>query len=196
MGEFRLGPEAEAYIKFSKGSYWVYKNTITLKLDTVRVNWYSSELLHFKSEKNDYYRENINVRWTGTISGFYDFKTLHPYVDLPPERLSKSVHHFALPCTKSGGTTSMIFLPIKKDGGGGVSGQTTTFNQLHDSLLVQNRWYYDVAEFEVDIDYTQNDWRGVYYWAKNIGLIKREKYTTFTSEYIEGWELTDYFIVQ
>ena len=72
----------------------------------------------------------------------------------------------------------------------------TVLNQVHDSLQVQGQWYYDVAEFEVDIDYVWDNKITKYYWAKHVGLIKREKYAHWTREFIEGWELIDYEVTQ
>ena len=105
LGEFRLGAEGEAYIKFEPGSYWVYENDQTGERDSIVMQWYRSSLKHLKGERNDFYREDIQFRWYGSFTGVYDFYTLHPFADLTTGSLLESVHHFAIPCNKSQGPT-------------------------------------------------------------------------------------------
>jgi len=96
---------------------------------------------------------------------------------------------------QSGSRSVMFYYPFDLPKGGGAS-QDVIFKGKLDSLQVQDKWYYDVVEFEVDIDYSQNGRRGVYFWAKNVGLIKRDRYSHITKEIEESWELIDYKVTQ
>ena len=192
LGEFRLGAEGEAYIKFEPGSYWVYQNDQTGERDSVVMQWYNSQMLHFEGRTRDYYREHIQFQWKGTTSGTYDFVTSHLFVDLTPqEQFDKSIRRWNVATHKVTGTSTMIYFPLDYNVGGSVSGQRVELKR-YDSLQVQGQWYYDVAEFEAKPDPLMNGRIGRYYWAKNVGLIKREKYEHWTNEYTEGWHLIRY----
>ena len=196
LGEFRIGQEGEAYIKFEPGSYWVYQNSKTSRVDTITMKSYHSEMRYFQGDRNMFSREHLDIRWTGT-NGEYLISTLHPYVDLTPqEALNNSVRYFAMPANKPGvGITSMIHWPLERFNKAGVSGQTTLFNGVHDSLMVKGTWYYDVAEFEVDNDpqYRTPDTNHTkYYWAKNIGLIRRVLLEERATTEIESYDIITY----
>lgn len=198
LGEYRLGEEGESYIKFEPGSYWVYQNDQTGERDSIVMQWYSSEMLHFEGRIRDYYREHIQFQWKGS-SGTYTFYNSHPFVDLTPEsQFQTSISNWGFITSLHGiGTSSLVFMPVKQDGGGGaVGGLRMELFKTYDSLQVQGQWYYDVAEFEAKPDPLMKGRITKYYWAKHVGLIKREKYAHWTREYIEGWELIDYDVTQ
>jgi hypothetical protein len=44
LGEFRLGAEGEAYIKFEPGSYWVYENDMTGERDSFEMRDYNAKV--------------------------------------------------------------------------------------------------------------------------------------------------------
>ncbi|PCJ67735.1 MAG: hypothetical protein COA58_00955 [Bacteroidetes bacterium] len=187
-GEYRLGPKGEAYIKFTPGSYWIYENDKSKELDTITMQWYYSKMINLKGERNSFSREDIDLKM-----GPYIFDLQHPYPDATPSPLP---HVFVFHTQKGPSRSGIFFYPFDTNLQGGNSGQVTKLNQLHDSLKIQDQWYYDVAEFEADIDYIWDERRTKYFWAKNIGLVKREKYMNFTEEYIEGWELIDFDVSQ
>jgi hypothetical protein len=56
--------------------------------------------------------------------------------------------------------------------------------------------YSKVAEFETNKDWQTGGYTTNTFWAKNIGLIKREKYSPLTGEYIESKELIEYNVTQ
>lgn len=193
LGEFRLGEEGESYIKFEPGSYWIYENDMTQELDTIVMDYYYSTMRKFEGLKREYYREDISFGWRTGATGAYVFRSLHPFADLTPEEsFQSSVRHWSIPGGGlSGSKTAMMHMPPKFNAGGG-SGQISQLAALHDSLLVKDTWYYDVAEFEVDIDPA---WKGrptKYFWAKHVGLIKREQYEHWTEAYTQGWHLIEY----
>jgi hypothetical protein len=191
LGEFRLGAEGEAYIKFEPGSYWVYENDQTGERDSIVMQWYNSQMLHFEGRTRDYYREHIQFQWRGN-SGTYDFITSHLFVDLTPqEQFNKSIRRWNLATHKVTGTSTMIYFPLDYNVGGSVSGQRVELKR-YDSLQVKGQWYFDVAEFEVSNDWIWDSKPTKYFWAKHVGLIKREKYAHWTNEYTEGWHLIRY----
>ena len=196
LGEFKLGPEGEAYIKFEPGSYWIYENTKTKQLDTAIMKWYTSYMANFDGERRKYSREQIEFRWQ-TTRGEFRFSHGNVYQDLTSDSTwNKSVRHWGFALTGPSGIPSdVVSLPPNLDVvSGSTSGQRTSIVKIHDSLQVQGKWYYQVAEFEVNPDPAMNGRIGKYFWAKGIGLIKREKFEHWTFEYTEGWELIDYNI--
>ena len=197
LGEFRLGAEGEAYIKFEPGSYWVYENDMTGERDSIVMDYYRSKMRHFQGLEREYYREDISFKWESN-NGVYIFNSVHPFADLTPESAFQSnSRHWAMPCNRQVvGPSAIMHMPPTFTSGGGVSGQISTHRLTHDSLQVQGEWYYDVAVFEVDNDPLLDNKPSKYYWAKNVGLIKKEKFKHWTNEYIEGWHLVKYQVTQ
>ena len=197
LGEFRLGAEGEAYIKFEPGSYWVYENDMTGERDSIVMDYYRSKMRHFQGLEREYYREDISFKWESN-NGVYIFNSVHPFADLTPESAFQSnSRHWAMPCNRQVvGPSAIMHMPPTLTSGGGVSGQLSTHRLTHDSLQVQGEWYYDVAVFEVDNDPLLDNKPSKYYWAKNVGLIKKEKFKHWTNEYIEGWHLVKYQVTQ
>lgn len=197
LGEFKLGAEGEAYIKFEPGSYWIYENTKTKQLDTAVMKWYSSSMANFDGERRKYSREQIEFRWQ-TTRGEYRFSHGNVYEDLTWDSTwNKSVRHWGFALTgPSGIPSTVISTPPNLDFvGGGTSGQKVAINKIHDSLQVQNKWYYKVAEFELDSDpsyYTLYTDHTKYYWARNVGLVRRVLLEEHTTTEVESWDIIEY----
>lgn len=193
LGAFTLGAEGEAYIKFEPGSYWIYENDVTNERDTQVMLYYKSKMLHFKGKRNEYDREDIEFSWQGN-SGTYQFENGQPYVDATPAPLVEAMQ---FECSRLGfGVSSLFYFPFNPEWGGRTSGQISKFRTLHDSLQVSGNWFYDVAEFEVDKDWIWKGENNKYFWAKNVGLIKKERYYPLDKSYEEGWYLIEHFVVQ
>jgi hypothetical protein len=199
LGEFRLGAEGEAYIKFEPGSYWVYENDMTGERDSIVMDYYRSEMRPFQGLERNYSREHIEFKWSINETGSYTHITGHPFVDLTPENVwQNSVMNWGFITTPEAASAStIVFMPIAESGAGGAVGGTGMhLSEMYDSLNVSNEWYYEVAVFEVDRDWIWDSKPTKYYWAKNVGLIKKEKFKHWTNEYIEGWHLVKYQVTQ
>ena len=200
LGEFKLGPEGEAYIKFEPGSYWIYQNSVTAAKDTITMTTYRSKILFFDGELRSYYREDIRYTMKGN-SGNYITINEHPYVDATPENLHKEgVELFSMNTSKvSIGATTSFYYPFSMPSGGTISGQSSYLIKQHDSLQVQGKWYYTVAEFEVDNDWmysTKETNHTKYYWAKNVGLIRRVLLEERSIDEVESWDIIEYNVTQ
>jgi hypothetical protein len=198
LGEFRLGAEGEAYIKFEPGSYWVYENDMTGERDSIVMDYYRSEMRHFQGLERNYSREHIEFKWSINETGSYTHITGHPFVDLTPASTwDESVRRWSFVSTPEASSSStMIWVPVKFETGGGVSGQLTKRTEIYDSLQVQGEWYYDVAVFEVDNDWIWDSKPTKYYWAKTVGLVKKEQFKHQSGEYVQGWHLIKYQVTQ
>ena len=200
LGEFRLGAEGESYIKFEPGSYWVYENDKTGERDSVVMDYYYSEMRHFKGLEREYYREHIEFTWLAS-SGTYNFNSLHGFPDLTPEAdFQRGLKHWSIPCRKQVvGQSAIMHMPPTYNSGGGVSGQISLLSMVHDSLLVAGEWYHDVAVFEVDNDWIWNTFNTnhtKYYWAKNVGLIRRVLLEENSIVELESFNLIKYQVTQ
>ena len=199
LGEFRLGAEGESYIKFEPGSYWVYENDISGERDSVVMEYYRSEMWHFEGLKREYYREHIAFKWTRNGIGSWIFRTTHPFTDLTPEQTwQNSVNNWGFVTSPGAASPStIVFVPISENGAGGALGGTGMhLDSTKDSLQVSDEWFYDVAVFEVDNDPIFDSKPSKYYWAKNVGLIKKENFSHLTGERLELWDLVKYQVTQ
>ena len=201
LGEFRLGAEGESYIKFEPGSYWVYENDKTGERDSVVMDYYYSEMRHFKGVEREYYREHIAFKWRINESGSYTHITGHPFVDLTPNSTwEETVRRWSfISSPEASSSSTMIWVPVSFETGGGVSGQLTRRTIIHDSLLVAGEWYHDVAVFEVDNDWIWNTFNTnhtKYYWAKNVGLIRRVLLEENSIVELESFNLIKYQVTQ
>ncbi len=130
LGEFRLGAEGEAYIKFEPGSYWVYENDMTGERDSIVMDYYRSEMRHFQGLEREYYREDISFKWESN-NGVYIFNSVHPFADLTPESAFQSnSRHWAMPCNRQvvGPSAIMHMPPTFTSGGGKWSNIHTSIN--------------------------------------------------------------------
>jgi hypothetical protein len=174
---------------------------MTGERDSIVMEYYRSKLRHFQGLEREYYREHIEFRWNINTSGSYLFYTGHPFADLTPdETWQNSVRNWGFVTTPEASSPStMIFVPIKQSGSGGVSGQISILSNTFDSLKVQGEWFYDVAEFEIDNDWIWNTFNTnhtKYYWAKNVGLIRRVLLEEHTTAEVESFNLIRYQVIQ
>ncbi len=158
----------------------MYKNTKTKALDTIIYDNYTEKMLHFKGERYEYDREDIQFNMHSKTWGYTQrCENGHPIEDGNKEYKS----HFWFRKSQS------------ENGGGGFVGevaflgfpQDTTLNgndggidiHLHPTFTVQGQMYQNVVEFEIQPDYvftTVYSDHTSYYWAPNVGIIKQVLY--------------------
>jgi hypothetical protein len=172
---YRLGP-ARDYMWFNPGSYWIYKNTKNNELDTVRlISFYYSTYYKWSYEDNTSY---FNPNSTPIRGYFY-----------PINRL-----------VSGEGLIGAFFYPFDKSGVAGTGSSQTKFKELFTTMTLNNQTYLEVAQFETDSDdiwYSDTTSNLIrypktrYYWAKNVGLVKRENVSENYS-----WELIEHHIIK
>lgn len=179
--------EAKDYLVFKKGTYWVYKNSLTQELDSMILTSCNLDTLHAEGDKRIFDYEEIDF----VIKSMRDNATYHTY-DFPP---NPDVLNFdfgwAWQCNRSGGeyskyqtgshTSAQFYYPFSKESLGNGS-YHIKFIEKKDSLSVSSQTYYKLATFLVTHDvafpypnsYYGDYWENKYYWAPNYGLVKVE----------------------
>ena len=198
IGPFQLAAEGKAYIKFTPGTWWVYKNTKTKALDTIIYDNYTEKMLHFKGERYEYDREDIQFNMHSKTWGYTQrYESGQPFVDYTWAKENQKTYWFI----KS----------QSENGGGGFAGEIfifsydfdTTLNgnegkvdiHLHPTFTVQGQTYQNVVEFEIFQDGTWRDgvgdsWHTSYFWAPKTGIVRRVKYQSISNKEINyAWEL-------
>jgi hypothetical protein len=200
LGPLYLG-EAADYIYFLEGSWWKYQNTKTNEIDSTVLTSSYLELKNYTCSDNTNWIQKEDITFTTeskTICSNRNYRIRQAWGCRPNNTLNKYFEFFVQDGCKNFSESVTFYFPfdLPKSGSGG---QDVIFNKLHDSLKVQNQWYQDVAEFEIDNDPTYERYkypRTKYFWAKNIGLLKKEKYSISAIEPEEAWELIDHNVIQ
>lgn len=197
LGFFPLG-EIKDYHYFQPGSWWVYKNMITGDLDTVVMARRKIDTIPVGNNIRKFSYEDITYTTTSiTLKENYRHYRRYPMSAEPIDwkyfyyisrsRISDKNGFegiqdvFISPDDISYGYADIIFI------------ENLDTLSLNSGILV-----YKVKVFETDFegDGSWDSYPAKYYWAKNIGLIKREKLDTDKITLLEGWELIDYEITQ
>lgn len=192
---FELG-EAKQYLWAAPGSYWIYRNTKTGDLDTQTVTycktyWVSDRGTN-KSTKHisvDYevlargVKSSFNVWEYQDKTSFYNADALRPYKTYLVRTIS----------TIGQSINDPFWLPASINENGG----TTNCINVDTTIVIKSKVYEHVVVFDIDIDAIWENKLGCirpnsrYYWAKDIGLIKKEM-----NRCDYAWELIDYKILQ
>jgi hypothetical protein len=195
--------EAENYLWAKPGSYWIYKNTKTGDLDTQQVTnfaFFTDTTINFKGVKKSerliyIIYDLLYVRIYSSFNKWYYVHTTNRYNNLGDEVNSNRVI-----CERevSGeGSVQPFFFPFEVGLQGAGDGTSyTTLKSLESKYTLQGKEFLKVAIFEIDLDVI---WypnsikypKTRYYWAENVGLVKREN----TKENY-SWELIEYNIIK
>ena len=200
-GPVLLG-EGRDYIIFPEGSWWKYENTKTGEIDSIVMTSSSEELITYGCGESDnsLVKENFNMRANSeTICRSLTFRIRQAWGCQPANKLN---HYFEFlvkdGCARSS-ESALFYYPFDLSKSG-VSGQDLFFRAFHDSLEVLGVWYDEVAEFELDKDFIWDRKITKYFWAKGVGLIRREQYRRDPDEWskpielLTAWQITDYHI--
>lgn len=194
---FPLG-EAKKYLCFNQGSYWIYKNTKTGDLDTQACEGYLLDNIVVKGTFN--HTKHITVRYeymsrviSSSFNDCYYYDVTAGYNPDAIRQLKTIVDRNSSKI----GSIKAFFYPFVLNEKLGNGSSNSIFIGLDSTLLIQGKTYYNVAKFELDKD---DIWEekmnctranSVYYWAKDVGLIKKEMKSCNYS-----WELIDYNIIK
>lgn len=189
--------EAKSYLWALPGSYWIYKNTANGFLDTQVCTGFLCDTIIVKGEYKD--TKHITVEYERInrfISSSFNDWTIHEetagYNGNYPRELKAIVARYA-----NGGEIKAFFYPFNIGERNGTGSSYTTCKGMDSSMLIQGKTFSNVIKFDVDKDDIWDDKlqcirsNNIYYWAKDVGLIKKEMKTCNSS-----WELIEYNIIR
>ncbi|OFY65081.1 MAG: hypothetical protein A3H98_07835 [Bacteroidetes bacterium RIFCSPLOWO2_02_FULL_36_8] len=183
------------YVIFPVGSWWVYKDSATGALDTVKVISQEIKIIEEDGDGNGV----IDYKWEYLLQ---DKSKTFPAEHIincfgMADELEKSHYSIKIEKTHCFGQTVIIFVSNISLGNSNYS-ENIYYIELRDSLLSQNFNFHQIKIFKIsrvktgagcDIDYdTTSKYDGIYYYAKSVGLIKK----THTDSL--NWELINYHI--
>lgn len=188
------------YIWANTGSYWIYKHSKTGELDTQTVtSFYFDSAV---SRGTEDYSKHITIKYD-VLSRVIKSTAYN----LTFSDNTSGYEANATPLTKdstfnlkryAGGFQLMWVLcyPFVKDKFAGNGASFVKFKSMDSTMVVQGKTYFDVAKLDIDFDVF--DEKGcqyipvtTYYWAKNVGLIKK---TVNNCNF--SWELIEYNIIK
>ncbi|MDL2309209.1 hypothetical protein LJC53_06475 [Bacteroidales bacterium OttesenSCG-928-C03] len=161
-GEIRIDQESKDYCLFAEGSYWIYQDSATLKIDSVVIDkpiYYNLRRSNGNGYDCETYSSRVSVYSHDTVLSFSTrLTTSQAYAD------------DLKPCL-------LMYRGIKYHNGG-IGEMFPGFINLIILLAQKNIYsingitYSDVKIFEENYLAQKN----IYYWAKHIGLIREEIY--------------------
>ncbi len=176
----RLG-ELKNYLWTLPGSYWIYKNSLTGDLDTQVCNFFTFDSIKSQGTldnskhihvENDFIKRQIESSFTGFI--YFD-QTAISGPDLKSFNNGVTVLYKTL--TNDIGVIKPLFYPFTDGLINGTGSSYTNCKGMDSTLIIQGKTYYNVAKFDIDQDDIWFNYanypNAVYYWAKDVGLIKR-----------------------
>ncbi len=191
----RLG-EAKNYLYSLPGSYWIYKNTSTGQLDTQVCTGFVFDSIIVKGSES--YSKHVTVEYDVIKRSIESTFNHWVYFDQTgnhnPDGASYNNGRNILSRTK-GGFIIPFFHPFHDGVQSGTGSSVSTCKGMVNSMTIQGKTYSTVAKIDIDKD---DIWEeklncirahDVYYWGKDVGLIKKEMVSCGYS-----WELVDYKI--
>ena len=180
---YPVPPEVEPYFLFRKGSYWIYEETGSSKIDSVYL--FRSQIIRMDGE------EDFGYNYELYLSGFHRSSTgdsVRGYGQpfFSDEKIWMYEEEYL--STDSPGSAATFLSPLmvgEVHSFGGDFG--LTYESIADSMVLSNETFYAVMVFRQTATKSLNHTERIYY-AKNVGVIKRELFNG------EVWELKKYFI--
>lgn len=196
----KINNEVKSYLLAQPGSYWIYKNTATNELDTQICTYFRIDSIKAKGTRND--TKHINIEYdrmkryikSSYNQWVYDEETNRNTPDASSYNNGRTLFNRAV---GGEGEIEPFFYPFIPGIGAGTGSSYTSFIGMDTTLTIQGKNYANVVRFEIDKD---DIWErklncirsnNIYYWAKDIGLIKKEMKTCNMS-----WELIEYNIIK
>ncbi len=189
-GPYTLG-EARDYLDFKPGSWWVYQNNKSGLYDTLVLKSISIRSQTFTG-KNTVIKDMVNMLIYSTTTGYeYKYYTWGANPDLKKEDLEKANFiSLILGKSKAGdyqGETVSFFYPFDSAVTSGTGSHTSYYKKFDSSYTLNGKTFFSIRKFYLDHDNTWDRWWVNYYWAKDVGLIKKEN---IKKE--ESWDLVNY----
>jgi hypothetical protein len=191
--------EMKSYFWAKEGSYWIYKNTQTGDLDTQTCTSFYFDSIKVRGTFNNtkYKVLEYDKLARTTYSSFNMTFISDESINVSPDSRSfnNGVNKIDRSTSSSNGYITAFMHPFIDGYGSSTGSSITRFIGLDSTLSIQGKTYYNVAKFELDEDdiwYNNANYPNtVYYWAKDVGLIKRWNKTDNYS-----WELMQYNIIK
>ncbi len=195
---FELG-EAKSYLWSKPGSYWIYKNTKTNELDTLTCTGF--KLDSFTTKGTEDYSKHITIRYDFLKRYLYSSFNKWTYVDETSKYYAdgtpfKGLFFAIMKQVYGEGIISAIHYPFDYPAKSGTGSSLTSYIGMDTTLLIQGKTYFNVAKFELDMDeLSEKDCQYIpitrYYWAKDVGLIKK-----MVKNCNYSWELIEHQIIK
>ena len=198
---FRM-TEVKDYVWFKPGSYWIYKNTKNNLLDTVTCTGFYYDSVTIKGTYD--YSKHITLNYDRleitTYSSHYKWYYRDWSGNTTPDAPNFKKNRFLMDRTCPSGLLVPFFYPLDIGGFSGTGSSVTQLKSVEETLNIENEMYFKVAQFEIDSDdiwYSDTTSNLIrypktrYYWAKNVGLVKRENVSENYS-----WELIEHHIIK
>ena len=190
---------AKDYLWAEPGSYWIYKNTATNDLDTQICILFAMDTIFKKGTTKE--TKHITVTYERIIryikSSFNQWIYYDKTIDFPPSIDGYTGYNYINRSVSGEGIIKPFIKPFNIGAKFGNGSSTTTCSSFVPTLTLQGKNYTNVALFDIDKD---DIWErklscirsnNIYYWAKDVGLIKKEMKTCNMS-----WELIEYNIIK
>lgn len=198
---FRM-TEVKDYVWFKPGSYWIYKNTKNNLLDTVTCTGFYYDSVTIKGTYD--YSKHITLNYDRleitTYSSHYKWYYRDWSGNTTPDAPNFKKNRFVMDRTCPSGIIIPFFYPFDLGGFSSTGFSTIQLLNKENNFNIQNKEYFEVSIFNIDYDaiwHSDTSSPAVmypitkYYWAKNVGLVKRENVSENYS-----WELIDHHIIK
>jgi hypothetical protein len=191
-GPYTLG-EARDYIDFKPGSWWVYQNNKSGLYDTLVLKSISIRSQTFTG-KNTVIKDMVNMLIYSTTTKYeYEYYTFGANPDLPAKSLAPPYSiDLRLGKSKAGdynGETVTFFYPFDKNHKGNISMFESSLIHKDTTIVLPKYTIDSVVVFKCKDDACWDGFTVNYYWAKDVGLIRKENINKG-----ESWDLVNYHI--
>ena len=168
--DVKIDQESKDYCLFGQGSYWIYRDSATLTIDSIVINR-SVDYVHCSAGGGD---NNMHCETYETVISLYSQDSIY---DFPIELTTRYADPELLkPCLLEKGRRGDIFYQNGEIGEvlyGSLSyAKNMILLEKKNNYSINGVTYSNVKIFE----WNYFEERKVYYWAKHVGLIRMEIY--------------------
>ncbi len=191
-GPYTLG-EGKDYLNFKPGSWWVYHHNWNGPYDTLVLKNIFLSTRVFEG-KNKVIKDVLSFLIYSTTTKYeYKYYTFGANPNAKPEILERAnsidIIHGKSKAGDYNGETVSFFYPFDSNSNSGLGVGETTYIGMDSTLIINGIKFNNVRKFQQTQDPCWDGFTVIYYWAKDVGLIKKEKPKTG-----ESWELINYHV--